>query len=123
VSDTYVSRRMPVEVRQWGPSWEKMLEALDWLATTGTYYKFYVNEEVYDEEKSAHPKQVVNSTLPPVGLPRLIIYTHQFDHCEPRHGHYLVKYAQGDVRVLNHEQYRREIEPDEAFSTLIRLEA
>lgn len=109
MSDTYVSRRMPVEVRQWGPSWDKMSAALNWLATTGTYYKLYVNEEIYDDEGELQ-KQAVNSTLPPVGLPRLIIYTHQFDHYEPRHGHYLVKYAQGDVRVLNHEQYRREIE-------------
>lgn len=102
-TDTYVSKELLVEVRRWGPTWEQMLSALTWLGTTGTYFKLYIDNDEAEQT-------TINSPLPPVGLPRLIMHTHEFDMHEPRQGHYLVKYAQGDVRVLNPTQFRREIE-------------
>lgn len=108
--EKYVRLAADVEVMKWGPTWEQMLVAAEWLGASGI--SFYFNDKKRHDPYEEY------------GLPELWISTApRFDRQLVRVGDRLVKFGQGDVRVVPSKHFRDEYAPalaDDALEALYR---
>lgn len=91
--------RMPVHVDyvRWGPTWESMKFAAQWLGESGVLFRFAAGEALFDDSEE-------------YGLPPLVLYDAHFNGHEVRRGWYLVKTAPREVTPVSPAVWRRDYE-------------